>query len=228
MRTKAILAAIAAMAFAATAAAQGLSDTYAYNGLLLSPVAGLQSMPLTGGSVDKQTMWGVKYGATDNTGPAVHRAAVGYAMSAGSGQLGLTAGAGWCQGCKSSIVVGADWLTALNSDEIRVGIRPAIGTSISTETAGGAYYAAAVSLPVSWVDPNAGSVRFVPFLEPGVGYAGFSGNGINEHSARPMLSGGVAATSDERGFSVLLSAQKVFLEGGRMNYALGCSFPLKK
>jgi hypothetical protein len=228
MRSKTILAAFAAMAFAASAAAQSVSDVYAYNGLLLTPVAGLQSMPLLGGNADKQSQFGVRYGATDNTGPTVHRAAATFAMPAGPGQVGFTAGAGWCDGCKSSIVVGVDWLAALNSNDFRVGIRPAIGMGIGTEAGSGSYYAAAVSLPFSWIAPNTGVVRFVPFLEPGVGYAGFNGNGINEHSARAMLGGGIAATSDERGYTIALSAKKIFLEGGRMSYALGCSFPVSK
>ena len=229
MRTPKLLAALASFALSFTAAGQSIGDATAYSALTLSPVGGVQMAPLVGGKADTQLSLSIRYGATDAAGGAIHRAAAALAMEAGPGQLGVTAGLGFCDGCTSLTLIGVDWLVPLNTSEFRVGIRPAIGTAISNTSGGGTYYAGAVSLPLSWVDPNTTGFRFVPFVEPGYGYGTFSASGISEqHGSRAMLGGGLALVPNDDRYSIILSARQVFMSGAKVTYGVGGSFAIAR
>jgi hypothetical protein len=229
MRSRTLFAALAAIAVSVPAAAQSIGDATAYSALTLSPVGGVQMAPLMGGKADTQLSFSIRYGATDAAGGAIHRAAASFAMEAGPGQFGVTAGVGFCDGCTSLTLIGVDWLAPLTTSDFRVGIRPAIGTAISNRSGGGTYYAGAVSLPLSWVDPNATGFRFVPFLEPGFGYGTYSASGISEqHGSRAMLGGGLALLPNDAGYTIVVSAKQVFINGANVTYGIGGSFAIAR
>lgn len=201
----------------------------AYTALTLSPVGGVQMAPLVGGKADTQLSFGVRYGATDASGGAIHRAAATLGFEAGPGQLGVTAGIGFCDGCTSLTLIGVDWLAPLTTSEFRVGVRPAIGTAISNKSGEGTFYAGAVSLPLSWVDPNATGFRFVPFLEPGYGYGTYSASGISEqHGSRAMLGGGFALLPNDARYTIVVSARQVFISNAKVTYGIGGSFAIAR
>lgn len=221
-------AALAALLFAVPAAAQSAGDAAAYNAMMLSPIAGVQHMPLLGADADNRTMLGFRYGATDAVGSTIHRTALAFSMPAGVGQLGFTGGVGFCDGCTSLVLLGADYLAPITRGAFQLGVRPALGVALNSGSESGGYYAGAVSLPLSWVDPEIVGVRFVPFIEPGVGFGGFSGSGTNENGTRAMLGGGLALSPDDGRYSLVLSAKRVFIDGARTNYGFGASFALPK
>ena len=229
MRSKTLFAALATFAFAVSAAGQSIGDATAYSALTLSSVGGIQMAPLVGGKADTQLSFGIRYGATDNEGGMLHRAAANLAVEAGPGQLGVTAGLGFCDGCTSLTLIGVDWLAPLTTSDFRVGIRPAFGTAIANRSGGGTYYAGAVSIPLSWVDPNTTGFRFVPFLEPGYGYGTFSASGFAEqHGYRAMLGGGLALLPNDAAYTIIVSAKQVFMTGAKVTYGVGGSFPIAR
>lgn len=205
------------------APAQSLAEAMAYSALVTSPVGGLPSAPILGGTADAQSGWALRVGHV-GTGSGGSNVALGHGMALGDGTFTLSAGATVCDGC-GHYLLGAEWLIPLNDGSLRAGLRPSIGAARGIEHNSGTLYAGALSLPISWVPAAQSSgARLVPFLEPGIGYGGITGTGLSQSATRFMTTGGVAVTAGDSPFSLLLTARKVFIERGETVWGFGMNF----
>jgi hypothetical protein len=210
------------MSVAATAAqAQSFREAMAHAALTNTPSGGLPTSPLAPSTLTS-TAWAVRYSHVSSPGNGNNVALTWY-KPAGEGRVSLTGGTTVCDGCASRLMVGADWLAPMTTGELSAGLRPAVGLAKVSDDANTYYYSASLSMPVSWVEGGRGT-RFIPFIEPGVGYGAVSSTGLSESATRMMTSGGLMISAADAPLSVVLSAQKVFTRNATAMYGIGVTF----
>lgn len=215
--------ALAVVAVTTAAPAQNIGDGMAYAALVITPVGGLPSTPLLGLNATDRSSFDVRYGMSDRPGSSQHRMAATLRRAAGAGQLGLTGGLAFCDGCRSAVMLGVDLLAPFSMGEWGVGLRPAVGVARTTNPDDGTSYAAALSVPISWTGSRSATMHIVPFIEPGVGYGAVAMRGNTWNGTRPMLEGGFALASADNRTALLVTAKKVFITGGTTTFGLGIS-----
>ena len=233
-RLLAVLAALASLAAARPAAAQDFGDIAAFVGLVTTPVGSLPPLPLTPPIADGAVppRFDLRYGRWkfDGDDAAQHTVGAGLRFGAGGGQGSLTASYMTCDGCDGAVGLGLELTAALvqptggQSSAFSVGVRPSLGVARSFGDAEGTSYSASLGLPIGLHVRSAGGAEFVPFVIPGFGYGGVSGDGESESGTRFMLGGGVGVANLSGGLGVHVGFQKIFLEDAPTQFGVGLSF----
>jgi hypothetical protein len=149
---------------------------------------------------------------------AVNNIGVTGDFGAGTGRLGITAGAATCNGCDPVIMLGADWTTPLlrrstSDGSLGLGLTAAVGAGIPTaDDADGFALSGSLGLPLSMIAGDPARLRVIPYITPAVGFGALTGDG-GASDVRPMLGGGVGVVA-AGGFGVSAGVQKVFVDGG--------------
>lgn len=219
------IAVAGALAMGSTAAAQSPGDVAAYAALSVTPVGAL---PLMARSTmfdagPAPASFNARYGTQDE----LHTFGVGGDFRAGgSGRAALTLGYLTCDGCDGILMLGPDYITPVIRSAIGTGttppaftvsLNPSLGLAKPMEGEGTAL-AANVGLPVAVAMGEAGA-RVAAFISPGIGFGLLSGSGESESGMRPMLGGGLGVRLGQMTLSG--SVQKIFIEGGEIQYGLG-------
>ena len=209
--------------------AQSEGDFWAYLALTLTPTGGFAPLASAAGVGGPASgAFSLRYGQIGEDDDPLHHIGVTADLPAGSGRLGLTAGAQACAGCDALIMLGADWTTplverAMADGRMGVGLMTAIGAGIPTaEEADAFLLSASLGVPVSLVAGAADGLQVVPFLTPAIGLGVITGSD-SEAGIRPMLGGGLGLIS-RAGFGVTAGFQKVFIDGGETVIGLAITF----
>lgn len=213
----------ACVVIATPTSAQSVGEVAAYVALVETPVGGLPQVPLIGDAAQRKGSFDVLASQID-IGTPQYAFAVSGRLPAGRASFGFTAGTHTCDGCSGNYLLGVDWLIPLNTGEWRTGVRSAVGLAKATESSDGSLFATAVSLPISWVKRDSDGLRVVPFVEPGLGWGMAEFSGSSDSGTRPMASGGIALSSASSPLTLVLSARKVFIQGGETSFGLALSF----
>jgi len=233
-RSVAALGMLATLAAARPAAAQDFGDIAAYVALVTTPVGALPPLPPTPPIADgvAPPHFDLRYGRWkfDGDDAAQHTIGAGVRFGAGGGQGSLTASYMTCDGCDGAIGLGLEMTAALvqptggQSSAFSVGVRPAVGVARNLGDVDGTSYSASLGLPVGLHVRTAGGAEVVPFLMPGFGFGGLSGEGESESGTRFMLGGGLGVANLSGGLGLHVGFQKIFLEDAPTQFGLGLSF----
>jgi hypothetical protein len=238
-RSVTALAALALLGGATPALAQDEGDAVAYLALISTPtgaVAPMLSSALTGA---KQTgvTFGARYGYIDLFGTGLHAFAATVDVPVGKrgSNLGFSAGYRFvnCEAgedCEGSVMLGGSFDTRLarstGSTPFSLGLSTALGGAFPN---GVKMYSASVGMPVILEAETQGGGRVTPFITPGLGW-GYGRidddpllGDMSESGIRFMLGGGVTVAT-ARGMSFGLGVQKVFIDGGDVQFGVGFTF----
>lgn len=233
MRTATVL--LAALAFGCLvrpAAAQDPSDSATYLALTRTPLEALPAALDAGitGEQARGVSLRARYGIMSfDTHEYIHNFGLGLDFPVGQSTIGLTAGYHWnrCNGtCTSHFMASASLSRNLLDDalgagdhaaSLAVGLQTGVGFARPGDTT---VVSGKIAVPVALV-PASGTLRFVPYVSPGLGLGLARQNSSTEAGLLFVLGGGLGVITPGN-FRASVGVSRAFMKGG--NWLVGVDF----
>ena len=224
-----LLVVLAAACLTRAAAAQDPSDSATYMALTRTPLAALPAALDVGitGQRARGVSFRARYGIMSyDTHEYIHDFGLGLDFPVGRSTVGLTAGYHWnrCNGTCSSHFMASAGLSrnlleaSLGAGEHAAGLGVGLQTQLGFARPGDTTLVAGkIALPVALV-PSSGTLRFVPYVSPGLGLGLARQNGSTEAGLLFVFDAGLGVMT-AGGFSASLGVSRAFLKGG--NWLVG-------
>lgn len=214
-----------------------LGDIASYVALLGTPTAGLAPIatPTMMGAQQTGLGYSFRYGrVSGDDAPSNFGAGVSYGISAGT--LGLTAGylQPGIDDADGHFMLGGHFARGLAnvamspSAALNIGVDATLGWASRTETSTAGdvdvgLLSAEIGVPVATV-AGSGNWRFVPYVQPGLGWGRVSAEDESESGTQFMVGAGLGIMDGTRGIGINVGMKKVFMEDGETVLGLGFSW----
>lgn len=213
--------------------AQDEGDVAAYAALLFTPVGGLAPIatPAMMGADQVGLGYSFRYGKiTGDDAPNNFGAGVSYGHNVGT--FGITAGylSPAQDGVDGHLMLGGNYSRNLTnvamSANAALNIGLDVGLGWASREEGGidaTMLAGQLGVPVSTV-AGSGSWRFVPYVQPGLGWGRISADDASESGTQFMVAAGLGIMDGTRGLGFNVGFQKIFQDDGENVIGLGFSW----
>jgi hypothetical protein len=236
IRTMFLAAAMMIWSSASSVIAQNTSSSAAYLALISTPAGGVPPMakswmladPAIVPGVQAEAIWGHLSGTHEGLDTFTAVASTSFASGAAAVELSF----GLLLASCDSLVCGGYFMASSGVDgrvfhahagdaTVTLGLGGHVGLATPSDAEHWSLWANA---PLSVAIGPEGGMQFVPFVSPGLGWGYVDREASSRSGVRFLLGGGVAALNARSGRGVTLSAQKVFIDGGKFVFGAGLTW----
>ena len=229
--------ALSALVLAPQAQAQDDEGVFGYVALLGTPTAAFAPIatPAMMGAQQIGLGYSFRYGkVTGDDAPNSFGAGVSYGHTSGTWGFTAAYNSPSVDGIDGYMMLGGNYARTLTNiamsatSSLNIGLDAGLGWG-STEilATDATMLSAALNVPVSTV-MGSGAWRFVPFVQPGLGYGRISAEDESESGTKFMLGLGLGIQDQTRGIGFNVGMQKVFQDEGENVIGLGFSWNPKR
>lgn len=212
---------------------EDLGKAAAYAALLFTPIGGLAPIATPAMMGAQQTGFGYSFRYGKITGEDMpNNFGVGATYGHTAGTFGVTAGylSSGVDGVDGHLMLGGNYARTLTNvalsarSALNIGLDVGLGWA-SREEAGedATFLAGSIGVPVSTV-AGSGSWRFVPYVQPGLGWGRISAADESESGTQFMVGAGLGIMDGTRGLGFNVGLQKVFQDDGENVIGVGFSW----